>query len=297
MIKNMFKEKLTVATIIFAIGAIFFFVFGVMDKWNDIDAKKEAIRIEMETLGLIERTGINNPTNPKIKAWINYKNELEKEYARCLEYYKQTGSGINKWFEGVKINDNGEVNEESFINAYNTAKEKSIFEPLEAKKIGIVNEKGVEVTRKEDQAEILSCEAPLNKGDFKSAQKFFWVNQKLVNAIIAPEIEAKKCGPIIFDKTTQNSINNSLGSRIKFEITVYLSFKCVDKLLYNMLRISEGDPVLDIQKIKIDRAVKQQEEIKEQVLLMDQKGKWSFVQNNPYIKLKVEGVFFDFEVK
>jgi len=295
MEKNILRGRLTVTAIIFAIAAISLLVLGVMPKWDAVKSKKAGIKNEMETLNIIERTGINNPTNPKIQAWMNYKNELEKEYAKCLEYYKKSGKGINRLFEDVKIEGNGEINEESFINAYNTAREKMIFEPLETMKISIVNEKGIEVTRKEEQSEILSCEVPLNKNEFKITQKFFWVTQKLIGSIAAPELGVKKCGPVIFDKVITDNIKDPLGNRAKFEITVYLPFKSIDRLVYNILKFSDGEPVIDIKKVKIERSAKQQEEIKEQVLLMEQKGKWNFTQDEPYVKVKIEGLFFMFE--
>ena len=294
---NILKDRFLIGTGIVIIAMVLFFVFFIRSYWVKISDERELIGREKMTLDMIEKTRSNNPTDPKIRAFLDYKQKLEKEYQQCFAYYKEIDKTIEKWFDSVILDRAGNPTEDSFVPAYNNAKNKLINESLKDHNISVVKENGEEVTETANREEVLGFVASTDKAQYKEIQKRFWIQKKLIDALISTGIEVRKCGQINIKKALEPlKIPDNLGIMIPFEITVYLPYKNVDRLFASIIGNSKGGPFLIIQHTKITRVSKQGEQVKEVTVMLSEKEQWKPMQDMPLVKVFIAGSALDFEI-
>lgn len=297
MKSTVLKNRFLVISTIIIIAMVVFFIVFIKTYWDNIKTKRLLVKKEKTTLEMIEKTGTNNPTDPKIKAYLDYKQKLELEYQQCLAYYKEIDKAMEKWFDGIKMDQSGNPTEESFLTAYNNAKTKLIGESLNAQNIKVVPETEEEVMDEDRKAEILGFTVPTDKTQYKAIQKRFWIQKRLIEALSLNGLEINKCGAIKVRKTAELvKTPDNLGVMIPFELTVYLPYKNIGRLFSSITETSKGGPFLIIEQTKITRASKQGEEIKEITVLTQGQKQWEAPQDLPLVKVFIVGSTIDFEI-
>lgn len=296
-------NRFTLVCGVVVVGLVLFFFLGVYNLWSQINQKREELAKEEKKLEnkIKEFKALpveKKPGQESIKKYEEYRQRLENDEKACLDYYKKADGYLEAWFSGLSLERDGLPSGGAFYTNYGTERDKLLKS---------LKEKNIQIGKSEtagNEAEILGFSEfkSEERGRFRLLQKRFWIQERIINAIIKSKVT--RCEVIDFTKGKPSRVTDIPAREIiPVGVTVYLPYKDITQFIYHLTDVSQGGFFIVIKEVNISRVVEQLGEYPERKRPtpqpdLNQKGTWQPPPiAPPLVRLAILCEVLDFDIK
>jgi hypothetical protein len=307
-LKGLTKDPFWLVTVLLAVIFILFFCLDILPFWSSISTQQTELQKVGEKMDKIIKRGSKVPTEQWVKQVNDDKNRLADEKSRVLDFYRGVDKNLKAWFPALNCSPEKSPDPGAFISRYEVE-----FDKL----VDLLKDKGIKVgTDSGDQGNILDKvldKGNPNKDNHRVLQKRFWLQKKLIEAMIDSNV--LRCKKIGFIAPTgvewrggpeekpraDGKLLGGLATPIPVELQALLCMKDVPTLVYNLIKYSETSPLMTIKKIEVKRVLesieKNSTEVIDQSAMETERGTWNPPAIElPIVQLTLTGEVLDFDI-